>query len=308
MGVILIVSGGTFAISYFLLLPTVANLNFRLCDCNNELQGCQIQNPAVICYPALVLFHFVMLLSSMMFTAVGWMLVSLVWGLFRGVAKSVGAVHEWSAVQAAMDEQAGDMVMYCPTSLHQNAVDPELLGLNMGLLALQPWVHMWGRDLIPDSVLHDAYQWRFEHRPPSLDAVALTYNHLNGHCALYNFVHGLQGKHGPLRSRKRIRVPHQSIFGMRSITFFVPVYAETVAYSWENLKAEDTLKHLNDLYYEEWTHFCDRVFYGASPEAVCAAFLAKDGSLGKLFAAARAPLVAAVWDRIRAWPPGPQKH
>jgi len=43
--------------------------------------------------------------------------------------------------------------------------------------------------------------------------------------ALYNFVHGLQGKHGPLRSRKRIRVPHQSIFGMRAITFFVPVYA-----------------------------------------------------------------------------------
>jgi len=42
---------------------------------------------------------------------------------------------------------------------------------------------------------------------------------------------------------------------------------------------------------------------GPAPEAVCAAFLAKDGSLGKLFAAARAPLVAAVWDRIRAWPP-----
>ena len=55
--------------------------------------------------------------------------------------------------------------------------------MNMGLLALQPWVHMWSRDLIPQHVLQDAFQWRFEHRPPSQDAVALTYNHLNGHLA-----------------------------------------------------------------------------------------------------------------------------
>ena len=106
MAVILIVAGGTFALSYFLLLPTVATLNFRLCDCdpatrctlavnpgigrcscvsashwqlqlnapllapNNRKQGCQFQDPAVLCYPALLLFHFVMLMSSMMFTAV----------------------------------------------------------------------------------------------------------------------------------------------------------------------------------------------------------------------------------------------
>lgn len=34
----------------------------ELCDCNNVASGCGVWDPAVLCYPALFLFHFVMAL------------------------------------------------------------------------------------------------------------------------------------------------------------------------------------------------------------------------------------------------------
>ena len=99
------------------------------------------------------------------------------------------------------------------------------------------------------------------------DATVLTFNHLNGHAGLYSYVHGGNAAHGDA-PRKFIPLSVQSIFGMRSISYFVPVYAETVAYTWEALSAEGTLQHLIDLYACEWRNFCARVFYGAAPEKV----------------------------------------
>ena len=100
--------------------------------------------------------------------------------------------------------------------------------------------------------------------------------------------------------------PHvQSVFGMRSITYFVPMYAETVLYSRDNLRADGVLEHFVDLYSDEWQNFCARVFYGAAPDTVLKAFFAPDRALARLFLKAREQALKGVWDRIEAWP-GPR--
>ena len=138
-----------------------------------------------------------------------------------------------------------------------------------------------------------AYKWKFSQKPPSDDAQVLTFNHLNGHQGLFTFVHGHHAAHGNAK-RKFIPLAVQSIWAMRSISFFVPVYAETVVYTWEALKAEGSLEHLIDLYQPEWEHFCDRVFSGATSERVVQAFFAKGRSLARLFLTARAAALAQV--------------
>ena len=86
----------------------------RLCDCNNTARGCNIWSPQLLCYPALALLHVTMFLSALMVTAILWMLISVVWGLFGGVMRGVGAVRHWSEVQGAMDTLQKDMMMYAP--------------------------------------------------------------------------------------------------------------------------------------------------------------------------------------------------
>ena len=77
------------------------------------------------------------------------MLISMVWGLLRGVRKSVGVVMTWDAVQAAMEHHHQQMVLYSPFGLMETApVRTGPLFANMRLLALQHWTHLWHRDLI----------------------------------------------------------------------------------------------------------------------------------------------------------------
>ena len=98
------------------------------------------------------------------------------------------------------------------------------------------------------------------------------------------------------------------MFGMRSLTFFVPLDSETVLYSWEALCREGVLQHLIDLYKDEWANFCNRVFHGAAPAAVAHAFGARGRSLARLFLTGRAATLERVRRRYNAWPPGPKNE
>ena len=147
-----------------LALPSF--ISFRLCACNNTRTGCTVLSPMVLCYPAVVVLHFVMLLSCLMITALLWMVVSVVWGLWGGVKRGVGMVQQWGQVQGAMDTLQKDMPMYAPFCTDE-AQGKELLTVNHALLALQHWGHLWQRDLISRPLLEDAYRWKFKHKPQS---------------------------------------------------------------------------------------------------------------------------------------------
>ena len=129
----------------------------------------------------------------------------------------------------------------------------------------------------------------------------LTMGHLNGHLGLWSFVHGTKAG----GSRRHIAPAAQSVFGMRSVSFFIPVYAETVAYTPADLKKDGNLQHLIALYPGEWANFCERAFCGAAPDAVAAAFFAPGRALAQLFLEHRATFMDKIWGRLRAWPPKP---
>ena len=103
-----------FVVAYLLLLPSISSISFRLCECNNTATGCTLWSPMVLCYPALLLLHVTMFLACLMVTAVLWMLISMIWGLFGGVARGVGNYRNWTQVQGAMDTLQQDMIMYSP--------------------------------------------------------------------------------------------------------------------------------------------------------------------------------------------------
>ena len=283
-----------------LIVPAIASVNFQMCRCHNTARGCAIIDSDWMCYPGVVVFYFVIFLSQMMVTTILWVLISMLWGLFQGVKKSVGAIGHWKDVQAAMDIHHQQMMLYSPFSQTQGE-DQQYgpLFANMRLLALQHWVHLWHRDLIGKDTLRAACNWRFV-KPKSEEGRVLTLGHLNGHKGLFSFVYGSQHTG---TERKRISHAVQSIFSLRATTYMVPVYSETVSYTWDALKKDDTLEHLITLYPEEWANFCERTFHGAPPAEVSKAFFAKGQALAKLFLAARAPRIAAVWQRLRTWPP-----
>ena len=146
-----------------------------------------------------------------------------------------------------------------------------------------------------------AWRWKFV-APGSAEAQSLTFAHLNGHYGLFAFVYG-----GQQTVARRKRVPHavQSIFSLRAITYFIPVYMETVTYSRADLHRDATLHHLIALYPKEWDNFCERAFYGAPPATVAAAFFAEDRALARLFVQRRAACLAPVFARLRSWPEWP---
>ena len=55
-------------------------------------------------------------LSQMMVTTILWVLISMLWGLFQGVKKSVGAIGSWKNVQPSMDVHHQQMILYTPFS------------------------------------------------------------------------------------------------------------------------------------------------------------------------------------------------
>ena len=117
----------------------------------------------VLCYPALFILHVVIFLSSLMITALLWMLVSVCWGVFGGIKRGVGrGVMKWAQVQSAMDALQKDMPMYAPFTPFDVGQDEssERATVNMALLALQHWRHLWQRDLISKDVLQDGMQDR----------------------------------------------------------------------------------------------------------------------------------------------------
>ena len=82
----------------------------------------------------------------------------------------------------------------------------------------------------------------FKQKPVSIEAETLTLTQLNCHKGLFQFVYGgvRELDHRTRVSwtkRQHIGCALQSIFSMRSISFSVPVYAETVIYSRGQLKA-----------------------------------------------------------------------
>ena len=76
MFIILLIAFLDFLLGYYLLVPAVASLSFRLCDCNNTARGCDILDPELLCYLAVGMFYFVTFLSSLMVTAILWYVCS----------------------------------------------------------------------------------------------------------------------------------------------------------------------------------------------------------------------------------------
>ena len=68
-----------FLVGYFILLPAISTVNFRLCDCNNTASGCTITDPNLLCYLATFMFYFTIFLSYTMVTSIMWTLISLLW-------------------------------------------------------------------------------------------------------------------------------------------------------------------------------------------------------------------------------------
>ena len=68
-----------FLVGYFLLLPAISTVNFRLCDCNNTRSGCSITDPNLLCYLATFMFYCTIFLSYTMVTSIAWTLISLLW-------------------------------------------------------------------------------------------------------------------------------------------------------------------------------------------------------------------------------------
>ena len=87
-----------FAAGYFLLLPAISTISFKLCDCNNTATGCTIASPQVLCYVATVLFYLVIALSYTMVTTILWMLLSLLWSFASALKGSAGVIQKWRKV------------------------------------------------------------------------------------------------------------------------------------------------------------------------------------------------------------------
>uniref|UniRef100_A0A7S1JEU0 GH16 domain-containing protein n=1 Tax=Eutreptiella gymnastica TaxID=73025 RepID=A0A7S1JEU0_9EUGL len=308
-----------FGVGYFFLLPAVSSLSFKLCDCNNTVSACTWQDPNILCYPATFIFFFIIYLSYMMVTALLWMLVSLVWSFFMALLTSVGSVRVWATMQQAMDTNHLEMILYSPW-LVWNARKADgsrkaknSLFSNLVVASLQHWIHSWHRDLISVRMLRDAKKWKFKSAPESLDALVISLTQINGHQSLWRFVYGekffLLNEHHDVAAlpgvnkRKRIPACLQSIFSMRSVTFFCPVYAETIIYSVGNLQANGVLYHFIDLYHDEWQNFNQRVFWGLPTRKILTAFFTNDYSLATLWVQERHKMMQRVEQRLKAWPP-----
>ena len=72
MLVIGLIASVDFGLGYLLLVPAIADISFQLCSCNNTARGCDITDPAILCYPAVFLFYVVIFLSSLMLSAILW--------------------------------------------------------------------------------------------------------------------------------------------------------------------------------------------------------------------------------------------
>ena len=68
-------------------------------------------------------------------------------------------------------------------------------------------------------------------------------------------------------------------------------------------KAQDTLEHLTLIFPEEWTHFCERLFPGASISSVLQAALTPGYGLAYLYVRHWAVGIERLQRRMRAWPP-----
>ena len=330
-----------FLAGYFLLLPAVTTVSFRLCDCHQTASACDITSPRVLCYLATVLLYIVIFLSYTMFTAITWMLLSLIWSFSAGLMTSVGAVQYWGAVQSSMDVLIKQLDLYSPygayyseyegleyhesyegldaqeqkeqAQLDRTMVTKDARYANSVNLALQHFIHLWHRDLISVELLKTYRTWDFKMRPASEEACILTLTQLNCHKGLFKYVYGsheeLKGFDKEVRDvcnykmRKNISVSMQSVFSMRSVTYFVPLYAETVIYTYDQLKSDGVLDHFTDLYRPEWHNFCSRVMHNAPPTEVAKAFFEPSRALARLFVKHWAVGLQKLQARIDAWPP-----
>ena len=165
---------------------------------------------------------------------------------------------------------------------------------NLVLLFLQQFHHMQARDLIDYDTLAAFCRWDFS-KPIPQEAMILLMTAMNGQRGLLKFVYDDQ--------LHRVRMPTQvqSVLAMRSVTYFVPVYEETIIYSLEDLKAENTIAHLGALYSEDWKFFCDRTFFGGGGDEVLKAALSPE-ALATLWLKRRYPLIQAVRNQQRSWP------
>jgi hypothetical protein len=304
-----------FLVGYFILLPAISTVNFRLCDCNNTASGCTITDPNLLCYLATFMFYFTIFLSYTMVTSIMWTLISLLWSFCQGLIRSVGAIRKWTQVQHAMDTLLLQQDLYSPFRQYfegslkdQVHISTNPRFVNLVTMALQHYCHLWQRDLISMSHLQAFLNWNFNQKPASQEAEILTMTKLNCHKGLFQFVYGgvnelLHKSIFNWTDRRNIGCAMQSVFSMRSVSFSIPVYAETVIYSRDQLKADDTLLHFTDLYQAEWSFFCERAMLKAPQDAIVKAYFAADRSLARLWVKQWLVGMKRLKARNDAWPP-----
>eukprot|EP00668_Euglena_longa_P002959 GGOE01003456.1.p1 GENE.GGOE01003456.1~~GGOE01003456.1.p1 ORF type:complete len:3098 (-),score=946.50 GGOE01003456.1:364-9156(-) len=294
-----------YIVGALLLVPAVSQVSLDMCDCFHLQGSCNIDSAGLFCPIGLVLFFFVLFLSYMMVTALLWMLCSLLWGFASGIRTGVGFVEKWSHIEEAIQRQHLEMPLYVP--FLQRVVDGQTQKLpnhgptkpNLCLLVLQQLEHMAMRDLIHINDMARYRDWDFSIGPEAVEALLIMMTSLNGHRGLLRYCY--RDKFS-LSERYRLPPAVQSIFSMRSISYFVPVYAEVVIYSVADLQQDGSLLHLIDLYHYEWKNFCFRSFYGAPQKEVLDNVFAGGTKLAEVFLKYRAGVVDRIRNQSAAWP------